>query len=398
MACFSKLFQAVGLTMLAQQVLAAQLYALHYTDGVHQLEFSEENGLNVVSVTVHGSPMLAWLTWDHANRNLYGIDEADGGLISWAAAEDNTLTETANVPALGSGVSNALYGGADGDGFLANAHYSTSAITTFKLPLGADSAQLQEFTYTMDGPGPNPGRQEAPHPHHIIPDPTGTFLVAPDLGADILRTYAVNKESGELTDCGGPSTQPGAGPRHAVFWTGASSRVNRRQGAGTKLFIADELSKTVSRWAVAYNGASGCPDLTLEQTLTPYADNATAIEGTKVGEIKVFGNHLYISNRNDKSFGEKNCSLSHYTLSETGEMTWSEISPAHGWYPRTFDINAAGDLVAIGDQTTSNVAIVKRDVETGKLGDLVGNLRIGVEGTPESEDGLSAVLWIDEGA
>ena len=159
------------------------------------------------------------------------------------------------------------------------------------------------------------------------------------------------------------------------------------------LFIADELSNSVSGWAVTYP-SGGCLTLTLKQTLTPYQGNATAVRGTKVGEIKVKGNFVYSSNRNDKKFNG-NDSITQYTISPNGSLSWTAITSSHGTYPRTFDINKAGDYVAIGDQTTANVAIVTRDPKTGKLGDKVGDLRIGAAGRPENEDGLSAVVWAE---
>jgi 6-phosphogluconolactonase (cycloisomerase 2 family) len=134
--------------------------------------------------------------------------------------------------------------------------------------------------------------------------------------------------------------------------------------------------------------------LTLKQTLTPYQGNATAPAGTKVGEIKVKGDFLYTTNRNDKKFNP-NDSLTQYTISSNGTLKWTANTSSYGTYPRTFDINKAGDFVAIGDQTTSNVAIVPRDPTTGKLGERVADLRIGTVGTPENEDGLSAVVWAE---
>lgn len=134
--------------------------------------------------------------------------------------------------------------------------------------------------------------------------------------------------------------------------------------------------------------------LSLKQTLTPYQGNSTAVAGTKVGEIKLKDNFLYTTNRNDKKF-KPNDSLTQFTISSDGTLAWTDITSSHGTYPRTFDINKAGDYVAIGDQTTSNVAVVARDTVTGKLGDLVANLRIGAAGTPENEDGLSAVVWAE---
>jgi hypothetical protein len=37
--------------------------------------------------------------------------------------------------------------------------------------------------------------------------------------------------------------------------------------------------------------------------------------------------------------------------------------------------------------------VVKRNVTTGLLGQQVASLRVGNTGTPESENGISAVLW-----
>lgn len=265
----------------------------------------------------------------------------------------------------------------------------TSQLTTFKLPLNGGSP-LQTIKYT--GKSVNPSRQEAPHPHHAFTDPTGDFLIVPDLGTDLIRIHKIDKSSGKLTECGAGKPVPGTGPRHGAFWrpSGTSSRVHRQAGS-TVLFIANELSNSVSGWAVSYP-PGGCMTLTLKQTLNPYQGNATAVTGTKVGEVRVKDNFVYISNRNDKKFSG-NDSISQFTISSTGDITWTDNTSSYGTYPRTFEINKAGDFVAIGDQTTSNVAIVARDTATGKLGKKVADLRIQSAGHPENEDGLSAVVW-----
>jgi 6-phosphogluconolactonase (cycloisomerase 2 family) len=264
-------------------------------------------------------------------------------------------------------------------------------VTTFKLPL-TGGQPLQTLKYT--GKGVNPSRQEAPHPHHAIVDPTGDFLIVPDLGADLIRIHKIDKTSGKLTECTGAKPAPGTGPRHGTFWTpaGGSSRIRRAEG--TTLFVGNELSNTVSAWAVLYPSGGACMTLALKQTLTPYQGNSTAARGTKVGEVHVKGNFLYNTNRNDKKFAP-NDSLTQYTISSDGTLAFTENTSSYGTYPRTFDINKAGDYVAIGDQTTSNVAIVPRDPVTGKLGARVADLRISTTGTPENEDGLSAVVWAE---
>src|SRR4051794_5249272 len=107
---------------------------------------------------------------------------------------------------------------------------------------------MQTIKYT--GKSVNPSRQEAPHPHHAFVDPTGDFIIVPDLGADLIRIHKINKQTGALTDCTPAKPVPGTGPRHGVFWSpyNKSSRVRRAEG--TTLFIANELSNSVSSWAV----------------------------------------------------------------------------------------------------------------------------------------------------
>ncbi|CAA9966621.1 Lactonase domain containing protein [Pyrenophora teres f. maculata] len=370
---------------------AANLWASHYSGTINYLTFNGNN-LALSGSSSTGNKLPSWLTYDNAGKGLYIADEvftgnSGGTLTSFSVGSNGSLKSTGTAPTPQGVVANTLYGGPQGRSFIANAHYQTSQLTTFKLPLNGGQP-MQTIKYT--GKGPNTGRQEAAHPHHAFVDPTGDFLVVPDLGADSIRIHKINHQTGALTDCAPGKPTPGTGPRHGVFWSPAgASRVRRAEG--TILFIANELSNSVSSWAVTY-AQGGCMSLTLKQTLTPYQGNATAVSGTKVGEIRAKGNFLYNSNRNDKKFSG-NDSITQYTISSAGTLTWTDITSSYGTYPRTFDISKDGAFVAVGDQTTSNVAIVARDTTSGKLGKLVANLRIGAAGRPENEDGLSAVVW-----
>lgn len=272
----------------------------------------------------------------------------------------------------------------------------SSQVTTFKLPLNGGQP-LQTLKFTMSGKGANPSRQDAPHPHHAFTDPTGGFLLVPDLGADIVRIFQIDAASGQLKECAGGVPPPGTGPRHGTFWvpSGAKSRFRRGAAAtdGTMLFVANELGNSVSAWNVNY-ASGGCMTISLKQTLTPYSGNSSAPQGTKVAEVHTKDNFLYSTNRNDKKFSP-NDSITQYTIGSDGSLTWTDTTSSFGTYPRTFDINKAGDYVAIGDQTTANVAIVQRDPTTGKLTGQAATLRIGSAGTPENEDGVSAVVWAE---
>jgi 6-phosphogluconolactonase (cycloisomerase 2 family) len=199
----------------------------------------------------------------------------------------------------------------------------------------------------------------------------------------LIRIYSINQASGQLTSCPDLNVKGGTGPRHAAFWVPSSG--------ATMMYVANELANTVNAFSVTYPKA-GCLSFALEQSLTGYAGNRSAVAGTKLGEIHVKDNFVYTTNRNDKSFSQ-NDSISSFAIGSNGLLTYLASTSTGGTYARTFAINTEGDLVAIGDQTTSNVVIVTRDTKTGLLGLQVASLRIGNAGTPENEDGLSSVLW-----
>lgn len=238
----------------------------------------------------------------------------------------------------------------------------------------------------MSGPGTVPSRQDKPHPHSVNLDPTGQFIVVPDLGADLLRVFLADTTTGDLTACPAAATGLGDGPRHAVFW------VSPVTGA-TKLFVVNELGNSVSAWDVTAP-AQGCLALTKTQVLSAYPANQTAPDGAKSAEIRLAGSNLYVSNRNDQTFGTQQDSVATYTIDPaTGSLAFVELTNTFTFFPRTFVINKAGDLVAFGGQTSSNVAVVARDTTTGRLGPLVAQLQVGALGTVNNEDGLSSVVW-----
>lgn len=231
----------------------------------------------------------------------------------------------------------------------------------------------------MARPGPNP-RQDVPHPHEVNVDPTGNFILVPDLGADLVRIFRIDAGTGDLESCGAGQASPGDGPRHATWWN------------DTTLYTLNELGNSVSTWSVSYE--SECLSLSLLDTISTYAEGTTPGPTTKAAEIRVFDNFLYASNRADETFGSEQDSLAIYSIdATTGALTWIEATNAHAYYPRTFQINKEGNLVAVGGQTSSNVAIISRDVTTGRLGDLIASVDVGSPGRPGEEDGLSAVVW-----
>ncbi|MCJ1445578.1 MAG: hypothetical protein MMC23_006083 [Stictis urceolatum] len=255
----------------------------------------------------------------------------------------------------------------------------------------------------MSGPGPVPSRQDAPHPHEAKLDPTGSFILVPDLGADLIRIHSVNKDTGILTNCANHTAKPGSGPRHVSFWVPpANSSAGKRDGSarrrrdggagtqGTMMYLGSELANTITAFEVEYTGS--CIELAETQDLAPYPAGKSARAGAKVAEVQVYGQTLTTSNRADNSFGANNDSLALFGIDSTGKISFQDLYPTFASYPRTMVINKAGDMVAVGNQNSAEVTVVQRDPGSGKFGSLLGSVVVGSQGT-DGNGGLSSVIW-----
>ncbi|KAJ6190815.1 hypothetical protein N7519_000836 [Penicillium mononematosum] len=352
---------------------AANLYATHYDGNIYTLSLDSGNGnsLSITSSLKTCGDAPSWLTFDSSTRTLYCSDHSgngtiNGSLSSYSVDQDGRLTELAKTVDVGSAVHSTIYGGKHGrEKYLAIAHYGGSALSTFALPLSSDKEALQVFRYQMSQPGIKP-QQNAPHPHQVILDPTGDFLLVPDLGADQVRV----------------------GPRHGLFWKSTSDSA---QAPLTMLYTLSELGGHFNAFVVSYL-PSGCLGFRETQSFVPYPGGQLPA-GATPAELAMAGNSLYASIRFDQGF-PPNDSIATLARSSNGTVTFSQITSSYGTIPRTFVVNKKGTLVAIGDQGSSNVAIVRRDPESGTLGKLVANLQVGQPGqASNSSTGLSSIIW-----
>lgn len=143
---------------------------------------------------------------------------------------------------------------------------------------------VQNETFTLDQPGPNPERQDVPHPHQALLDPTSAFILVPDLGADLVRVYQADAGSLKLTPIAPLKVTPGAGPRHGAFKTA----LNR-----TFYYVATELANTIIGYEVVYNQNKTLSFSELF-TIPTHDDNRVLANGTGAGEIIVTVSGAYL--------------------------------------------------------------------------------------------------------
>jgi 6-phosphogluconolactonase (cycloisomerase 2 family) len=273
---------------------------------------------------------------------------------------------------------------------------------------------LQTKSYTMAASGPDPVRQTMPHLHNTVLDPTGNFILVPDLGADRVHVYLITPNSVAWTEQDPVVAVPGSGPRHGAFAV---------SGNNTFFYTVNELSNTITGYKVTYPTNSSLAFAQLFNINT-HGPNGTVPAGTTAAEIHVsvcyltgfFAlclrerkntkkkkkvtqlNHtraqpdqrfLLISSRGENSLTISNFDPTNSTQvasdpilsfaidQSSGALSLVQTASIGGKNPRGFNINKAGTLVASALQDDNRVVVIERDVKTGKLGDFVAWATVG---------------------
>ncbi|KAB5566185.1 Lactonase, 7-bladed beta-propeller-domain-containing protein [Coniochaeta sp. 2T2.1] len=257
----------------------------------------------------------------------------------------------------------------------------TSSFGTFSVGNTKDLAALQLETYTLPGPGPVPDRQDAPHLHDAILDPTKQFLLVPDLGSDLIRVYEVPSATGPVKEVAPIKAIPGSGPRHGAFAV---------VGDKTFFYNVNELSNTISGYTVSYAG-DAVPEFTRIFDFSTHGPGGSVPKGTKAAEIVVSPDQRFVilSSRGENLLTFPNLDATNTTAlpsdplvsfaidGTTGQLSLVQTAPAGGRNPRGFSLNKAGTLVASALQDDNRVVIIERDVKTGLLGKIIAHATVG---------------------
>ncbi|KAB8161197.1 beta-propeller fold lactonase family protein [Streptomyces sp. 3MP-14] len=280
-------------------------------------------------------------------ERLYSVIGDDGGrLDAFTLDEDGAVTgPLGSVGGLGDGPCHVAVHPAGGHVFSANYNDGTVAVVAL-LDDGAPGEVTQVVQHT--GSGPNPGRQEGPHAHQVLPDPGGARLFAVDLGNDSVYAYAFDAEAGQLTEEHQSAMPPGSGPRHMVFHPG-----------GETAYVLGELDSTLT--TCGYDAATGA--------LTPGAVASLLPDGADPGgntaaEIVVSadGRFVYASNRGDDSIAI----FSVDGADETEPRLVGHVDSG-GATPRHISLGADDAHLYVANQSTGVVVVFARDAETGGL-------------------------------
>uniref|UniRef100_A0A8H7K7J0 6-phosphogluconolactonase n=1 Tax=Bionectria ochroleuca TaxID=29856 RepID=A0A8H7K7J0_BIOOC len=371
----SRCFLAAGFAALAYAANPTRLYVASYAGTVSTVELNNAGQLEVTATATECALTPSWLTLDQRKKLLYCTDRdltsGNGTLNTFKTSSDGRLVHLSRVPTIPGTVSSVTYGkNANG---LAIAAYQTSTFQTFDVSNPKAPKFQQAWTYTLEKPGPVLPNQEAPHPHQTVLDPTGKYVLVPDLGADIVRLFAVDSKSLLLKPLDPLVTlPPGTGPRHVAFHVTKDKK--------TLLYVLGELANTIATYEVTYPKGQS-PQAKVLQSISTFGQGNSAPSGTSASEVQVTddGRFVVVSSRGDKTFTLPNFDPTNSTEiasdsimtfgidSHTGTLDLLQVFPSGGRVPRHFEINNAGTLVAVGLQSDARVVLIDRDAKTGNL-------------------------------
>ncbi|KAB8254497.1 Lactonase, 7-bladed beta-propeller-domain-containing protein [Aspergillus pseudonomiae] len=376
--------------------MASRLYAASYAGKVTSLNLAgsgESHQLTTLSETTDCGTSPSWLMLDRENDFLYcldeGIDRPNSTLSSFKLNADGSFRKVKKLQTLMGPVASAFYTPVQqpDQRFFAVAHYSGSAVTTYSVdPASGHFNRTQSFTFTMPAPGPVPERQDAPHPHGVVVDPSGQFILVPDLGADLVRIFRICPTTGHLEENQPLVVAPGSGPRHAVFWI--SRKEGRIQPKNVRFYLVTELDNSLRGYDVTYSN-NGTILFSKFYEGSTYG-GSTPPAGSKAAEIAISpGNdRVVISNRNDNIFGTGNDSIAIFSLNnqaQTSATSFVGLYPSFGSFPRQFDINTEEGMVAIAQQNSHKISVVKWSEVTDTIGSLLAE--------KEFDGEIPAVVW-----
>ena len=197
------------------------------------------------------------------------------------------------------------------------------------------------------GSGPNP-RQTGPHAHGVAVDPSGHFILVPDLGADRIFIYRFDPSTRRLSPAD-PAFTPmpaGSGPRHLVFHPN-----------GRLAYLDTELSAQITSFA--WDGQSG--RLRALKTISSLPRDYVGERSAAELALSNDGRFLYVSNRGENT-------LVVYKINpDSGDLSPVQRIPSGGDKPWSFSIDPTNRWLLVANEGSNAVTVFAVDRTSGTL-------------------------------
>jgi len=268
----------------------------------------------------------------HGGRNLvsaFSIDPGNGRLtlLNQMDCQGNNPVDCALDPA---------------ERFLVVGNYGSGAVAVMPLEPDGRLSPVSQLVALTGTPGPDPVHQKSSHPHAVIFDPTGQYVIVPDKGFD--KTFLFRFAGGRLepTHQASIASKSGAAPRHTIFHPSLPI-----------LYVNNELDSTVT----VFDWNAG--HVTEAQVISTMPNGHDGRNTTAEIAASPSGRYLYVSNR-----GQDSVVLFHVTPG-TGLLTYGGYTPTGGKRPRFFTLDLTAERLYAANQDSDDITGFRIDPATG---------------------------------
>jgi 6-phosphogluconolactonase len=312
---------------------------------VHRIDAASGAWTQVQLVKTADNP--SWLTLDRKRRFLYAAHGA--GEVVTAFRVDEATGQLSLLGTQDAKGKNGVRLGVDAsDKFVVCANYASGTVAV--LPTRADGSlgPVTDLAALKGTRGPHPTEQASSHPHDIVFDRRGRFIVVPDKGLDATFVFSLDAATGKLVPAAPPSvaSRPGAGPRHADF-----------HPTKPYTYVLNELDSTITTYR--FDGERGA--LTPLQVITTLSTSFTGNNTTSEIAVAASGRFVYASNRGHDSLAIFAIDDAAGTLNPVG---WE---PTQGETPRFFAIEPSGAILYAANMDSDTIVAFRVDPDSGKL-------------------------------
>ncbi|GAA6054149.1 hypothetical protein JCM3770_003220 [Rhodotorula araucariae] len=258
---------------------------------------------------------------------------------------------------------------------LYTANYASGSLSTVELDSEGRFVEGSTDTLTFKGTGPNRARQEQSHIHGVYVDPTGHYLLATDLGTDVLRVFDIS--SGKPSALPSVSLPAGYGPRHLII-SPPDARSSR-----TLVYLIEELSNTIAVFEVEYPSAKqaafNLKEIQREVSVLPPNAKDTPGDWTAAElALSPSGAFLYATSRSPVDNPAPFDTLAVFPVGADGALLGAHAKYINlgGTGPRHFALSPEGKYLAVALERTSEVVVFEvlegREDELREVGRLKG--------------------------
>ncbi len=328
-------------------------YTTGQSEGIYLYRLNLTSGELKHVNTTRGVVNPSFLALSPSRRYLYAVNEVQefagkkSGAVSAFAVDQRTgeLRLLNQKPSLGA---DPCYVEVDNQGrFVLIANYTGGNVTVLPVERGGslgEAADLKQY----QGQSVNRDRQEGPHAHCIMLDPTNGFAYSCDLGTDRVMIFRFDARNGKLLTNEQPwaPVKPGAGPRHLAF-----------HPSGKYVFVLNELYSTVTVFTRDPEKGS----LKELQTLTTLTKDFAGKNTSADVHVSSDGRFVYCSNR-----GHDSIAMFGFDA-RRGALTIIGHESTRGMTPRNFAIDPTGQFLLAANQKSDNIVVFRVDRKTGRL-------------------------------